>query len=221
LNIIPKFLRRKSVPTNVGTKAENPYTESLATFFGATSGKNVSYTSAMRQQDVYSCIRIKSESIGQLPVKLFSHDGNQKVEITSGVQHSVFTQRPNTYQTWQEFIEMYITTIETIGNFYAEIKRNRYGNVYEIVPFRYQNNCSAEMNASGQVYYTYSTNDGIGGSRSIASKNKSSSSTNASGASTTGSGSKPIEEPGPLTLDTASEPEGSLARPKSGCLSGG
>ena len=116
----------------------------------------------MRQQDVYSCIRIKSEAIGQLPVRLFSHDGNEKTEITSGVQHSVFTQRPNSYQTWQEFIEMYVTSLETLGNFYAEVKRNRFNNVYELVPFQYQNNCSTEMNARGQVYYTYSTNDGKG-----------------------------------------------------------
>lgn len=157
--------KRKSIPKTVGQKADNPYAaESLSDFFGGAAGntKKVTYNSAMRQQDVYSCIRIKAEAIGQLPVRLFSHDGNQKVEITSGVQHNVFTQKPNSYQTWQEFIEMYITSIETLGNFYAEVKRNRFGNVYEIVPFKYQNNCATQMNAQGQVYYTYSTNDGKG-----------------------------------------------------------
>jgi len=156
--------KRKSIPTSVGTKADNPYAaESLSQYFNGVSAKTtVTYTSAMRQQDVYSCIRIKAESIGQLPIKLYSHDGNQKVEITSGTQHTVFTQRPNTYQTWQEFIETYVTSVETLGNFYAMVKRNRYKNVYELVPFEHQENCTTSMNSYGQVYHTYTTNDGRG-----------------------------------------------------------
>ncbi len=154
------FFKRKSSP--IDTKSDNPYTtDSLASYYNGAPDA-VNYNSAMRQQDVYSCIRIKSESVGQLPVKLYSHDGNRKVEITSGREHSIFTQRPNSYQTWQEFIEMYVTSIETLGNFYAEVKRNQFKNVYEIVPFKLQDNCKAEMDSNGRVYYTYSTNDGVG-----------------------------------------------------------
>jgi phage portal protein BeeE len=131
LNFIPNFLRKKSIPKTVGSQKSLYSGDSLSSLFGSISdSSSLSYTAAMRQQDVYACIRIKSESIGQLPVRLFSQDGVDKTEILSGVQYNVFTQRPNSYQTWQDFIETYVTSLETVGNFYAEIKRNRYNNVY-------------------------------------------------------------------------------------------
>lgn len=156
--------QKKSSPS-VGTKSTNPYSDS--SFFGRNlfggnkyAGVTVNYTTAMRHQDVYSCIRIKSESLGQIPVCLYRQQNDENIKVTSGREHKIFTQTPNEYQTWQEFIEQYVTTIETQGNFYAHIKRNVHGNVYELVPFKYQENCSVEMDAEGTVYYTYSTNDG-------------------------------------------------------------
>ena len=127
-----------------------------------TGGVDVNYTSAMRQQDVYTCIRIKAESIGQLPVQLFRVDSrNVKKLVNGGRDHKIFTKRPNPYQTWQEFNETYVTAMELLGNFFAEVKRNKYGSVYEIIPFEHQNNVQVGMNR-GQVYYTYATNDGQG-----------------------------------------------------------
>lgn len=168
------------------TKAANFVKHSLgnvysdSSFFGSVrvtgqehAGVDVNYTTAMKFVDVYTCVRIKSESVGQLPLKLYRKDSKGvKRQIHSGREHKIFTLQPNEYQTWQEFIETYVTVIEIIGNFYAEIKRNRYGNVYEIVPFRYQNNVSENMDANGQVYYTYATNDGKGkiSKRTYASK---------------------------------------------------
>ncbi len=144
----------------------NPYSDN--SFFGSLgvkssyAGVDVNYTSAMRHNDVYTCVRIKAESLGQLPIQLYRHNADRKTRITSGREYKIFTQKPNAYQTWQDFIEQYVASLEIQGNFYAEIKRNTYGNVYEIVPFRYQNNVSVEMDSYGRVYYTYSTNDGKG-----------------------------------------------------------
>ena len=126
------------------------------------AGVDVNYTTAMQHSDVYAAVRIKSESIGQLPIRLYRVKEGVRREIHSGREHKIFTERPNAYQTWQEFMETYVTSIEILGNFYAEIKRNRFGNVYEIIPFRFQNNCRAEMDMNGTVYYTYATNDGKG-----------------------------------------------------------
>lgn len=159
-------VKSRYVPEMKGKSAGNPYSDS--NFFGGLAvrqsyaGVDVNYTSAMRHNDVYTCIRIKAESLGQLPVRLYRHVGSRKEKITSGREFKIFTQRPNAYQTWQDLIEQYVAALEIQGNFYAEVKRNRFGNVFEIVPFRYQNNVSVEMNHMGQVYYTYSTNDGKG-----------------------------------------------------------
>lgn len=147
--------------------SSNVYTD--AGFFGRFfnfgrkyAGVDVDYTTAMRHNDVYSCVRIKAESLGQLPIRLYRSDGIKKIQMHSGREHQIFTVRPNPYQTWQELIEQYVTSMELLGRFAAQVKRNRYGNVYEIVPFRHQANVRSEMNHLGQVYYTYATNDNKG-----------------------------------------------------------
>lgn len=151
----------------LSTKSNNnPYDDSnfFSQLFNSRkhAGVNVNYTSAMRHNDVYTCIRIKAETLGQLPIRLYRHEGDRKVEIKSGREHRIFTMRPNPYQTWQNLSEQYVTSMESLGHFAAEIRRNRYGNVYEIRPFKHQNNVNAQMDANGEVYYTYSTNDGKG-----------------------------------------------------------
>lgn len=141
---------------------DNEFFGSALTSSDKHAGVNVNYTTAMRHSDVYAAVRIKAESIGQLPIRLYRNDNTVRRQIHSGREFDIFTVRPNPYQTWQEFVETYVTSIEILGNFYAEVKRNRFGNVYEIIPFRFQNNCRAEMDMHGQIYYTYSTNDGKG-----------------------------------------------------------
>lgn len=155
-----------SMSVKASGSGNNPYSDE--SFFGGLrlntnfAGVNVNYTSAMRHADVYTCVRIKTEALGQLPVILYRHNGDTKTKITSGREYTIFTKRPNAFQTWQELIEQYVAAMEIQGNFYAEIKRNRYGNVYEVVPFRYQQNVDVEMDWNGNVYYTYATNDGKG-----------------------------------------------------------
>lgn len=149
-----------------GAKSDNPYSD--ASFFERLgfrrthAGVNVNYDTAMRHNDVYTCVRIKSESLGQLPVRLYKREELRHVEVVSGRTHEIFTKRPNPYQTWQDFIEQFAASIELLGRFAAEVRRNRYGNVYEIVPFKHQANFRPEMDANGRVYYTYTTNAGKG-----------------------------------------------------------
>lgn len=149
-----------------GAKSDNPYSD--ASFFErlgfrrSHAGVTVNYDTAMRHNDVYTCVRIKAESLGQLPVRLYKRDKLQHTEIISGRTHNIFTQQPNAYQTWQDFIEQFVASVELLGKFAAEIRRNRYGNVYEIVPFKHQANFASHMDARGNVYYTYATNDGRG-----------------------------------------------------------
>ncbi len=157
------LFKRKSVPALKVKSDSNIFTaNSLSAYLSGSNSATVNYTSAMRQQDVYTCIRIKSESISQLPIRLFSHDGNSRTEITSGVQHGVFTQQPNNYQTWQEFVETYVIALETLGNFYAEIKRNRFGNVWQLIPLEFQSACTTTKDSNGNIIHTYTTSDGKG-----------------------------------------------------------
>lgn len=124
------------------------------------AGVKVNTDTAIAHDTVFACVRDKAESIGQLPVCLYRKEGARNNKVHSGREHRIFTLKPNPYQTMQDMIEMYVATIELRGNWFAYVVRNRYNNIAEILPFRFQSNVSVNMDAHGQVYYTYSTNDG-------------------------------------------------------------
>lgn len=119
------------------------------------AGEKVTYQTALALDTVHACIRDKSESIGQLPAVL-KKDGKR---INSGRVHRIFTQKPNDFQSMQDFLELAVVTLETRGNFYNEVKRNTNGSVYEIEPFFDPNGCQVNRDR-GRIYYTGATNDG-------------------------------------------------------------
>lgn len=115
---------------------------------------------AMKIEVFYSCVRDKSETLGQLPVKLYKTTRTTRERVLQGRNHRIFTRRPCEYLTMQQFLEMLVACYETNGAFYAYIERNDRGEVMEIIPFANQRNVQPMMDVNGEVYYTYSTNDG-------------------------------------------------------------
>lgn len=125
------------------------------------AGVKVTPETALAHDTVFACVRDKAETIGQLPVKLTrTRSDGSKEKVTSGREFKKFTQRPNDFQTMQEFIEMGVATMELKGAFYAYILRNKHDNITEILPFRYQTGVNPAYDTYGNVYYTYTTNDG-------------------------------------------------------------
>ncbi|MGL5390241.1 MAG: phage portal protein, partial [Shewanella sp.] len=116
--------------------------------------------SYLKLDAVFACLRDKSETIGQLPLKIYelSRD-NKRKPIHSGRTYRIFTQQPCDHMTMQEFIEMMVWWYERRGAFYAYVARNDRGNVSQIIPFANQQSVHAQMDVNGQVYYTYTTND--------------------------------------------------------------
>lgn len=128
----------------------------------------ITESKAMRIEALYSCIRDKAETIGQLPLKLYRVTRTARELILQGRTKRIFTERPNDYMTLQNFLEMIVATVERRGAFYAYIERNDRGEVMSILPFMNQAGVNPAMDTNGNVYYTYVTNDGkpfIAGSR--------------------------------------------------------
>ena len=125
-----------------------------------TAGVIVNTSTSMTHSTVYACVRDKSESVGQLPLKLYRtlSDGTRE-EVKKGREHRIFTKRPNSFMTQQDFLMMYMTCRELYGRFFAYAVRNDRGSISEIIPFRYQTNITVDMDLNGEVYYTYVTND--------------------------------------------------------------
>ena len=121
------------------------------------AGVNVTPITAIDTDIVYTCIRDKAESLGQLPLSV--KRSGKKLERGSR-EHRIFSMKPNDYMTTQDLLEMYVTNIELYGNFYMLPVLNKFGNIAELIPFRFQTNIRPSMDTNGRVYYTYSTNDG-------------------------------------------------------------
>lgn len=119
---------------------------------------------ALKIEAVFACLRDKSESIGQIPLKLYKteSDGTRK-QVRTGRNHRIFTQKPNDYMTMQQFNEMMSVSLERFGAFYAYIERNDRGSIMSLIPFRHQGNIQPNMDLNGNVYYTYLRNDGTQG----------------------------------------------------------
>ena len=109
---------------------------------------------------VYACLRDKSETIGQLPIKLYETSKKGRKEIKSGRVHRIFCERPCDYMTMQTFMENLVVSLERFGAFYAYIERNDLGSPMSIVPFRFQGNIHPSMDVNGRVFYNYVKNDG-------------------------------------------------------------
>ncbi len=116
---------------------------------------------ALKVEAVFSCLRDKSETIGQLPLRFYKNMGeNKRQEIKSGRNHRIFTQNPNDYQTMQQFMEMLVVSVERFGAFYAYKEKNDRGVISGLIPFKYQNQVVPNMDLNGNVFYTYTKNDG-------------------------------------------------------------
>lgn len=128
---------------------------------GVQNSGSVSQDMALKIEAVYACLRDKSETIGQIPLRLFQFStNNSRIQVFSGRNYRIFTQKPNDYMTMQTFMEMLVVSIERFGAFYAYIERNDRGAPMAVIPFRFQNNVRPLMDVNGNVYYAYLKNDG-------------------------------------------------------------
>ena len=121
----------------------------------------ISQAGSLKIEAFYSCIRDKSETIGQLPLRLYRNkaDGSRE-RIKDNRLHRIFTKQPNDFQTMIDFIQMVVVSVETVGAFYAYKERNDRGNVMSIIPFFHQRNVKPSADLHGNIYYNYVYNDG-------------------------------------------------------------
>jgi len=124
------------------------------------NGGDLPISLSLKIETVFAALRDKSETIGQLPIKLYETSKKGRKEIKSGRVHRIFCERPCDYMTMQTFMENLVVSLERFGAFYAYIERNDLGSPMSIVPFRFQGNIHPSMDVNGRVYYQYVKNDG-------------------------------------------------------------
>tara|TARA_Y100001951_G_C11295271_1_gene275079 strand:+ start:1492 stop:2811 length:1320 start_codon:yes stop_codon:yes gene_type:complete len=159
MSIFSRFKRTPQVPKE---KSVNPYIDSLLNKSNMRhAGVDVNYTSAMRQADVYTCVKILSESIGMIPLRLYREKGRIKEEVSLGTRESkIFCRTPNDYMTTQELVEYLVAVLMLRGHAFLDIKRNTLGSVMTLEPMRYLDTVNLSMDSNGKPFAKWVTNSG-------------------------------------------------------------
>jgi len=89
------------------------------------SGKNVTVDSALQLSTVFSCVRLVSETVSTLPLKVYEkkEDGS-RVLAKQHPLYDLLSRSPNYEMTPARFMQMIVASLMLWGNAYVEIKRN-------------------------------------------------------------------------------------------------
>ena len=120
----------------------------------STSGKVVSADKAIRLSAVWACVRLLSESVSTLPLKIYERqpDGSRK-PATNHPAYQVLCRRPNLEMTPSRFMLMLVASICLRGN--AFVEKKMIGNkLVALVPLLPQNMVVKRLD-NGSLEYTY------------------------------------------------------------------
>ena len=108
--------------------------EMLYTYIGkeTSSGQSINSETAMRAMAVHSCVRIKANSLLQLPCHLFKASENSKDKAKDHRLYKLLHDQPNEWMSAPEFWAMCSAHLDLRGNFIC-LKAGQY-DVYELIP---------------------------------------------------------------------------------------
>ena len=113
---------------------------------------------AKRVSAVFACVRVLSETVGQLPLILYRRLPNSGKERVTDHPIARLIAKPNHFQTRQDFTEMLTGHVALRGNGYA-FKNVVGGEVRELIPFR-PDQVTPRLNEFNVIHYDVQLADG-------------------------------------------------------------
>jgi HK97 family phage portal protein len=161
-NLFNKRNKTKT-PKEPQKKSVNPYIDSKLNSKSASyAGVDVNYSTAMRQADVYTCVKIISESIGMIPLKVYREREGVMEEVSRGTrENKIFCQTPNDYMSSQELVEHLASILLLRGHAFLDVQTNALGNVKSLLPMRHLGSVNLSRNSSGVPFANWVTNSGV------------------------------------------------------------
>lgn len=123
-------------------------------FGRTTSGKTVNERTALQTTAVYACVRILSETIASLPLHVYRYTDGGKAKDTEHVLYTLLHDEPNPDMTSFVFRETLMSHLLIWGNAYAQILRDRSGQVMGLYPLL-PDQMSVHRSEKGKLYYVY------------------------------------------------------------------
>ena len=98
------------------------------------SGVNVTEDTAIKVVAVFACVRLLSEQIASLPLHMYKKSKSGKEKAYDHPLYTVLNDIPNPEQTAFEFWQMMMVNMLLSPDGFAEIVRDRAGNIIELWP---------------------------------------------------------------------------------------
>lgn len=100
----------------------------------SATGVYISPESAAKFGAVFACVRVRAESVGQLPLHLYERRDRSKQKAEDHPLYTLLHDAPNETTTAQEFWEWVSASLDLRGNAYVFINRLPNGTVFELLP---------------------------------------------------------------------------------------
>ena len=127
-------------------------------FGRTTSGKTVNERTALQTTAVYACVRILSETIASLPLHVYQYTEGGKAKDTEHVLYTLLHDEPNPDMTSFVFRETLMSHLLIWGNAYAQILRDRSGQVIGLYPLL-PDQMSVHRSEKGKLFYVYNRDE--------------------------------------------------------------
>ena len=122
------------------------------------SGQPVNDKTALSIGAVHACVRVISEGLATMPLKLYVVNGRDKTTDKTSAAARLIDQ-PNPWGTGVSFRKYMVAAAVLTGNSYAYIFRDKAGNPINLFPLQ---NCSVTpLLSGGALYYRINTTDHI------------------------------------------------------------
>lgn len=98
------------------------------------AGVRVTVKTALSISMVWSCVKILSESLSGLPLKLYEDKGGGRALVTGSDRMLKLLRKPNPYMTRLNFLKFVVVNMALRGNAFALIERNIHNEPIGLVP---------------------------------------------------------------------------------------
>ena len=126
----------------------------------ALSGIYVNEEIAMTVSGVFACVRVVAEDVASLPLALYRRLERGKDKAADHSLYYLIHDSPNPDMTAFAFKECMMTNLLLWGNAYAQIIRDRYGNILSLHPLL-SSRVTVTKNAAGERVFNYRNDKGI------------------------------------------------------------
>lgn len=117
-------------------ESELDRSQSTTDYTDPVSNSGFAYTSLSddKLSIVYGCIRIRSNTVAQLPLKIYRKLDKGREEATDNIYWNLLTRKPNGFQTPFQLWQWVVRSLDIHGNAYLKRIRNGLGQTIELWP---------------------------------------------------------------------------------------